>query len=373
MRLAAALVGLLAACSQACTVASPNQSAASAARTSTSPTSVTPAAVPGVYAVMVKDFLVEGGPDYTVSLVATDGQVVAGSTVPKRSVFAQIGNVSTSNTTLYYLDGDSDIRFLRPDGEKGIATHVALGPKQVVAFSVSPDDRRVAVSVLDYTRYPVSTRLYVEDLNGGGNHVELFSSPTVLEWPAGWHNGNLVMAIGLNARPQNAYEGFLRGHGYHVADAQSGARIRSLCDGGDSSVPESPAGTVCYQSQKATVVSWDGSSRPVAQAGLCAVAGPLSPAGMMATRIVTYPDGSCGGGSTVYLVKADGSQDTHPLAQKAEPQGWMDATHLVVRADLPPATSPGTPPAQSVVDIANGTAAPILAQGFFAAALPGGL
>jgi hypothetical protein len=210
MRFAAALVVLLAACSQSAGVGSPNGSTASAARPHASPTPAASTGRSGAYAVMVKDFLVEGGPNYTVSIVATDGRVIAGSTVPKRTNGVQIGNLSTSRTTLYYLDGDSDIRFLRPDGEKGIATHITLAAKQVAAFAVSPDDRQIAVSVLDYTRYPVSTRLYVEDLIGGGNHVELFSSPTVLEWPAGWHNGSLVMAVGLNAHPQNAYEGVLR-------------------------------------------------------------------------------------------------------------------------------------------------------------------
>jgi hypothetical protein len=321
---------------------------------------------------MVKDFLVEGGPNYTVSIVATDGRVIAGSTVPKRTNGVQIGNLSTSRTTLYYLDGDSDIRFLRPDGEKGIATHITLAAKQVAAFAVSPDDRQIAVSVLDYTRYPVSTRLYVEDLIGGGNHVELFSSPTVLEWPAGWHNGSLVMAVGLNAHPQNAYEGFLRGHGYHVADAQSGNRLRSLCEAGDSYIPESPAGTVCNQYPRASVVSWDGASRPLPQAGLCAVQGPLSPAGVVATRIVNNTDGTCGGGPNVFLIKQDGSPDSRSLAQNSEPEGWIDATHLVVRADNSPA-APDVQPAQSVVDTSTGAAAVIQATGFFAAALPGGL
>ena len=146
---------------------------------------------------MVKDFYVEGGPNYTVSLVGTDGRVAAASTLPRRTVGVQIGSLSTSATTLYYLVGDGEIRFLRPNGDKGITKHIALGPNEVAAFAVSPDDRRIAVSVLDFTRYPVSASLFVEDLNGSANHVELYPSRQVLEWPVGWHNGSVVMGYGL--------------------------------------------------------------------------------------------------------------------------------------------------------------------------------
>jgi hypothetical protein len=372
MRFVAALLLLVAACSQSPGVSTATPGApASAARAQASPASGTLAPqVPSVYAVIVKDFLFDGGANYTVSLVATDGHVAAGSTVPKRTVAGvQIGNLSTSKTTLYYLDGDADIRFLRPDGAKGTATHIVLGPHQAAAFAVSPDDRRIAVSVLDYTRYPVSTRLYVEDLSGGGNHVELFSSPTVLEWPAGWHNGSIVMAIGRNSPPQNGGEWFERGYGYHIADAQTGVRLQSVCEGGDSFTPESPAGTVCLLGQNAAVVSWDGVSRPLPKDGLCPKWGPVSPAGVIASRSITLPDGGCTSGASIFLIAADGTQDhSRPLAPQSQPEGWMDGTHLVVIADNPPNSSP-----RSVLDVASGVVSAIQAPGFFAAALPGGL
>jgi hypothetical protein len=326
-----------------------------------------------VYAVLVKDFLT-GGTTYMVSLVATDGHVAAGATVPKRSTRVQVGSLSTSTTTLYYLDGDSDIRFLRPEPfAKGIATHVTLGPNQVAAFAVSPDDRRIAVSVLDYTRYPVSTRLYVEDLSGGGNHIELFSSTTVLEWPVGWHNGRLIVAVGRNAQPQNAGEWFERGHGYHVADAKTGSRLGSLCDQGDSYIPESPAGIVCSEYPNVSVISWDGASRPAPKDGTCAMWGPLSPDGVMANRLIAVP-GGCTSGDNVFLIKADGTRDSRSLAQRASPEGWMDSTHFVVAADPPPFAQQDFEPGRSVVDTSTGLTSTIQGgQGFFAAAIPGGL
>lgn len=356
MRFAAALVLLVAACSQSPSVSTATPGAASAPR------------VPGVYAVMVKDFLVQGGPNYTVSLVATDGHVAVGATGRKRTTRVQIGNLSTSKTTLYYLDGDSDVHYLRPDGATGFATHIALGEHQVAVFAVSPDDRRIAVSVLDYTSFPVSTRLYVEDLSGGGNHIELFSSTTVLEWPAGWHNGSLVMAIGKNVPPIIGFELFERGHGYHVADANTGVRLQSLCGGGDSYFPESPAGTVCNPGWGLVVFSWDGASRPVPKDGPCDRWGPLSPAGVMASRSATV-GGGCGWGAPIFLIAPNGTEDhSRQLAPDSQPEGWIDNTHLVVSADNPPNSSP-----RSVVDVSTGMVVPIQAPGFLGAVLPGGL
>jgi hypothetical protein len=376
MRLVAALLMLTAACSPSPNVSTATPgAAASAPRVQGSPASGAPAPpVPGVYAVMVKDFLVEGGPDYSVSLVATDGHVAAAASALKRTTGVQIGNLSTSKTTLYYLDGDKDVRTLRPDGTVGLATHYDFGPHQVVAFAVSPDDRRIAVSVLDFTQYPVSTRLFVEDLIGGGNHVELFSSPTVLEWPAGWHNGALVMAMGINSPPQNSGEWFKRGHGYHVADAKTGNTIRSLCNGADSYIPESPSGTVCVQYPNASVVSWDGSSRSAPMDGACPMWGPLSPDGVIANRMSASP-GGCAVPDGAFLLAPDGTNKNVDLPRQATPIGWIDSTHLVMQADVPPGSPQGFLPTELVVDITTGVAATIQPRGsgFFAAALPGGL
>jgi hypothetical protein len=326
----------------------------------------------------MKDFLAEGGATYTLTIVSASGHVAATTTARKRTVpLVQIGNASTSDTTVYYLDGDSDVRFLRPDGATGLATHVVLAANQVAAFSVSPDDRRIAVSVLDYTRYPVGTRLYVEDLQGGGNHVELFSSPTVMEWPVGWHAGHLVMAIGTNVSPQNIYDGFAEAHGYHVADAQTGQRLLSLCDGEYALTPESPAGAVCLTNTTASVVSWDGNSRllpdaqkPDATSGVCALQGPLSPAGVLATDMASVSQGGCTSGPTVFRVTASGAVDPTAVAHDAAPVAWIDADHLIVDTN---AFKAYATPAFSIVTISTLAAAPVSLTGFVAGMLPGGL
>jgi hypothetical protein len=290
----------------------------------------------------------------------------------------QVGNLSTSDTTVYYLDGDSDVRFLRPDRSTGLATHITLRPKQAAAFAVSPDDLRIAVSVLDYTRYPVSTRLYIEDLHGGSNHVQVFYSSSVLEWPVGWHAGRLVMALGIDEPPQQIFNGFATAFGYHVVDARSGAVLLSLCRGRDSYVPESPAGSVCIDMQAGSMTSWDGRSRPLplakkqdATSGACSLIGPLAPTGVIATNIVSSSQGGCGGGPNVYLVTQPGGIGTRPVASNVAPVGWMDATHLVADSSL--FTTNSSNPVLSIVNVTSGASVPVRASGYLVAVLPGTL
>ncbi len=373
-RKALAFVGLLVIC--ACGATSTKSVAVSPSASSPTPASVS------AYAVLVNNFMnfSDGGiPDYTLSIVAADGHVAASATARNRATLGvQIANLSTSATTVYFLDGDADVRFLHPDGSTGLATHITLDSKQAAAFAVSPDDRRIAVSVLDYTRYPVSTRLYVEDLHGGGNHVELLSSSNLMEWPVGWHSGNLVMALGLNIPPQNSGDWFQGAHGYQIVDAQSGKPLHSLCDGEDSFVPASPVGAVCVNFPTASVTSWDGLTRalptalkPDATSGTCSLSGPLSPAGVVATDIVSVSLGGCGGGTTVFTVSALGAIDPRAVATKALPVGWTDSDHLVVDAAL--WTRPQAQQDLSIVDVRTLAVAHVQAAGFFAAALPGGL
>jgi hypothetical protein len=326
---------------------------------------------------MVMNFLGEGGTTYTLSIVDTGGRVVATTTARKRTVpNVQIGNLSTSNTTVYYLDGDSDVRFLRPDKSTGLATHITLRPHQAAAFSVSPDDLRIAVSVLDYTRYPVSTRLYVEDLHGGTNHTQLFFSTNVIEWPVGWHAGRLVIALGLDAPPQNIWDGFATAYGYHVVNAQTGVRLFSLCTGTYSDVPVSSGGAVCIDAPTSSVATWDGQTRklplarkPDATGGNCPLIGPVSPTGVIATNVASVAQGGCSG-STIFLVAPTGGIGTHVVATNATPIGWIDATRLVVDSSV--FTNSSTP-VLSIVNVSSGVSTRVPAAGNFVAVLPGAL
>src|SRR5207249_654951 len=103
-----------------------------------------------------------------------------------------------SDSRVYFMDAQGVVRFLAPDGTTGRATSVpAPTASRRAMFTVSPDDRRIAVVVNDYTASGASTKLYVEDLSGAGNHIDTFSqSGSRTLWPVGWHGtNNLVVAV----------------------------------------------------------------------------------------------------------------------------------------------------------------------------------
>jgi hypothetical protein len=309
--------------------------------------------------IVVKDFLVEGGPTYTVSLVGIDGRVAATATGAKRGgthTLVQMPNISASDSRLYYLDGDSKVMFLRPDRTTGLATTIPLDSNSAAVFAISPDDTRIAVAVITFP-YPAKTRIYVENLSGGGNHVELFSSSAVIEWPLGWHQGHLVIGVGINSQPQNAYEGFAYGYrGFHVADATSGARISTVCDGYSSSAPPVRAGTVCTNGTANLVSDWSGTTRVIpTDEGWGG--GALSPDGSLIAECQGTP-------RAISLVSRGGS--TTATGYAGGPAGWIDANHLVVwsaAADL----------TLGILDRDSHVVTPIQAQGFFGGAIPGGL
>jgi hypothetical protein len=340
---------------------SPSGSASPARTTSPTASAASPiplAALP--LGIVVKDFLVEGGATYTVSLVGLDGRVDATATGAKRSrpagIYVQMPNVSASDSRVYYLDGDSKVMFLRPDGTTGPATTIPVDSNSTAVFAVSPDDTRIAVAIITFP-FPAKTRIYVENLTDGGNHIELFSSGTVIEWPVGWHQGHLVIGLGINVQPQNAYEGFVyAGPGYHVADPATGTRISTVCDGYEASGPPVPAGTVCVNYPKFEVSDWSGATRP-APSGACG-GGALSPDGAEIA--------SCQSGG-VALVARNGTTITTPYY--ATDLGWMDATHVVIHL----VTHLDADSSLSVLDIHSMAVTPFQTHGFFAGVIPGGL
>src|SRR5258708_17928215 len=169
-----------------------------------SPTA-SPAASPvplsGAFAVLSTQ---PSGDTYTVSIVAVNGKVV-GSAQPSSPTAVTCGDaapavlplpISTSDDRAYYMDAQGVVRFMTVQGETGRATTVPVGGGRRSMFAVSPDDQRIAVVVSDFTAAGVSIRLYVEDLNGATNHVDIFNSTGAFGlWPIGWHGtDNLVVA-----------------------------------------------------------------------------------------------------------------------------------------------------------------------------------
>jgi hypothetical protein len=326
------------------------------------------------FGIFVKGFggLQSPSPRYTISLMNLAGHVIAQADAANRrsqcGPLVPLPNLSPSSSRVYFLDGDSTIKSLATNGAVATVMDLGISSSQEAVFAVSPDDRRIAVSVLDNLGYPVRTQLYVEDVGTGANRADLFSG-TVLEWPVGWHQGNLVLAVGIEAPPQNCIQTFSYSTlGYHVADATTGIRLKTICDQRSSYYPPVPAGTVCLASPPALVESWDGVTRTLKNVGGCPQNGALSPDGswIASTEVVAGSQGGCTGQNNVYMLGRD--DNVNQTAALGAPEGWIDSGHLVVTAQ------PGEPSAaRSILDVSSNTIVQLPAVGFFAGSLPGGL
>ncbi len=194
---------LLAGCSTA-TVSSTTRPTApkTAAPTAAAPT---PSATPipaGPYAVVVTN-APRAGATYDILLVDTQGQVVTRVTAklpllkPNQTITLPL--VSASNDLVYYLDGDTDIRSLTPAGATAPVKTIAAGTGSILGFAVSPDDQRIAVSLINQAsdQSKDTGHGYVEDLVDSANHVDLFDNTSTdsLRWPLGWHGTDIVDAV----------------------------------------------------------------------------------------------------------------------------------------------------------------------------------
>lgn len=314
-----------------------------------------PAPVVGAFGVLVSPLT---GDTYNVSLIAVDGKVV-GSAQPSSPTTVTCGDasaavlpapVSASNSRLYYLDAQGVVRFLTPKGETGRATTVPAGGQRRSMFTVSPDDQRIAVVVNDYTASGASTRLYVEDLNGGANHLDLFSETGAYTlWPMGWHAPSLVVAK-VPACTQGGGFGCCGPLELHVVDAATA--VRTVTIGGPTCIiggPSTPFGAVCESATTGVrVLNWSGTLvRTVATPGT----GPvyLSPDGQHLAYSTDATTTTIEGGSSI----------------KMDVCGWIDSTHVLSGGDAQHQPRIG--------NIATAAVIPVAAQGVCAGRLPGGL
>jgi hypothetical protein len=219
-------------------------------------------------------------------------------------------------------------------------------------FAVSPDDQRIAVVVDDYTAGGASTRLYVEDLNGGGNHLDLFSENGARTlWPVGWHGtNNLVLGV-VPSCTQGGGPFCCGVQELHVVDPATATRRFTL--GGAITCPivgaPSPAGVVCWDGSQSKVLNWT--------------------AGTVRTYPVPGPEFQdlSPDGSHVALVDNNGTsiQGTNISMPGMLACTWLDDSHLL---------SGGDPQHQPRIgNIANASMVPVAAQGDCGGRLPGGL
>jgi len=208
---------------------------------------------------------------YYANEVGIDGRVWASMVLDKRTPISSLSghpidlpHVSTSLTALYVLNGDSAVVSLRvPDGKQTLASHLKVGPNMEAAFSVSPDDARIAVSVLDFGRSPVHVTLYTESINGS-NHQVIFESDSNYVWPVAWHSGLLVLAHAYGpfeedvAKAAPGLDNPYSAVSYHIVDPVTASRV-VLMGSCTVSGPLSPAGSGCIQGG---TIDWAGNTAP---------------------------------------------------------------------------------------------------------------
>jgi len=264
--------------------------------------------------------------------------------------------VAESNARAYFMDAQGAIHFLAPDGSTGKVTSVpSPTTSRRSTFAVSPDDQRIAVVVADYTTTGASTRLYVENLNGGGNHLNVFSETGARSlWAVGWHgSNNLVVAV-----------------------------VPSCTQGG---------GPFCCGMQELHVVDPNTASRrfTIGAWARCPIAGPLSPAGVVCESSPSFTSGSylnwtsgtvktlalngpsaafvSPGGGMVALATPTGTEFTIGAATIPDMDActWIDETHLMSGGDAQHQPR--------VADVTTGAIVPVAAAGDCGGRLPGGL
>ncbi len=353
---------LAGACSGLGTSATRSPSAPASSSRQSSPSanpaqSPSPVPVTGAFGVLVSHL---SGSSYSVSLVGIDGRVVASMQASNPAYGVSCANaaaavlplpVSTSNTRVYFLDAQGVVRFLAPNGDAGRATSVPIGAARSSMFAVSPDDQRIAVIVDDFTASGASTRLYVEDLNGGGNHVDLFSqSGGFTLWPTGWHGTNNLVVAKVPACTQGGGPFSAGPLELHVVDPATAVRRFTL--GGPTCViagPPSPAGAVCETDAQVNVLSWTGTTTRS-----FSIQEPtwayLSPSG---SQVAIVPSGE-----TVI-------QESNRSLAGMQACGWIDDTHVFSGGDAQHQPRVG--------DVTSGNMVAVAAQGDCAGRIPGGL
>ena len=367
-----ALAGIAAGCSGSPTKvashsASPTAQSPSApatasapAATPTSSPSASPQPVTGSYGVLVDG--PNGTNPYTVSIVGIDGKVVA-SAQPSSIPGTSCGNaaavvplpVSTSNSTLYFMDGQGAIWGLSPGHGGGRVTSVpAATSSRRSMFAVSPDDRRMAVVVADFSSTGASTRLYVENMDGTG-HADIFSETGASTlWPIGWHGTNDLVLATVPACTQGGGPFCCGPQELHVVDPATAARRFTLGSASSCVIAgsPSPAGVVCERRSdfsQGTVLNWTaGTVRTLA------LNGPAF--------AYLSPDGGF-----VAMVDNTGTSFTIGAASIAGmfACGWIDNDHVLSGGD-----SQHQPRVAAVVE---GKVVPVPAQGDCGGRIPGGL
>jgi hypothetical protein len=271
--------------------------------------------------------------------------------------------VSASDSTVYYLDGNTAIDSLSPTGATTSATEISTGSSRESAFTVSPDDRLIAIAeISEQSDSTDDTGTgYVEDLSGGGSRVSLWDNTgsSALRWPVGWHGPSLIDQIMWSCNEP----GCDGGSSYHVVDPSNGNLLGTVCETSASQpsygTPNAtitsysiqglptPSGAVCYKSVQSfgptgfyvgetdtlEAVDWAGTATTFTQVTPYSnQSSALSP-----SSCYLAPDGSrmvCTSNSNEALCLVSSAGTINNTGRQYNGiLGWIDATHLLVDID----------------------------------------
>lgn len=310
---------------------------------------------------------------YYANVVAIDGTAWESMKFDKRTPISSAAGhavvlpyVSTSSTALYALVGDSTVVSVRlSDRQAGPVVHlVGVGPNMEAAFAVSPDDSRIAVSVLDFGRTPVHVTLYTESI-AGANHQVIFESDSNYVWPVAWHAGLLVLAHAYGpfeediAKAAPGHDNPYSAISYHIVDPANANRVY-LLGACTVSGPLSPAGSGCIQGG---TIDWQGNVSPpwsTTDWGQDSSAAALSPDGKWVAATVPGAQGEMAiwtpDGRVITYVDGPGARDW---------AGWIDDQHILTGSYLDSAFQPTVTNA-----VKDEVVHRVLVRGFYAARLP---
>ena len=364
---------LLLSCGGSSPSASHSPRASASPSSTASPSSPTGGPLTGAYGL-----LLSAG---TLQLIKTDGSVAAGVPVAAASTQSCSGQqdrlvapppVSASNDEVYFRDGDTRIRMVVPPGSAADVTSVPGGPNIISFFSVSPDDQQIAVFTENVSSGTgIDERLYVEDLHGGGHHVDIYTTQVPKDergttlWPMGWHGGALVLAV---FRACTSEASGLQPREWHVSNAVSGARVATI-SGANCVLSTWPSagGVGCMDPQGVTTLyNWAGKVVSVTGPGIQGAGATtgLSPAG----QSIFFSTGTSLGQSTPTTRIVQLGPGPYTTVQGHAACGWIDEDHLLAGDAVIqfPAETPGNLQVTA-------TATPLEASGQCAGRFPGSL
>ena len=288
---------------------------------------------------------------YHVALIADDGRVVAAvkAREPSPSDGFFLPKLSATTRGVYYLDGDTDLKLLRPDGTSATVRQLPGSRSARVVFAVSPDDEWIALSVISYGPPDPACQVscgpswtaksYVERLTVAAERtdfaVALRDLGFAIAYPVGWRQGMVVLADGYAVIQNPGYVNpYAARDRYALVDpktdrvAQRIGRERASAEDCAITGPLVPAGTACLASRSVRFWTWDGmfqtfvsDSAVLYDVNEYALPAALSPSGsavavaLASGRIVLAP-----------------SPTRLPEDVVGSPIGWLDDTHLVFAA-----------------------------------------